>query len=350
MEPSRASIPLTPLAGAARATLHLEDDILSLRTEDGNVLLMLPREEAAGHVRFEWRLPAGRTLTFVIIEGVRSYTYRASAAVVRALLDWLPLRPHEALAGELRWHGVGAVALGTMMLLFPHEQLWPYAGVLVVLAGCVSTLRSARNQFAVNACCFMLLGLALLFAPPLLMPQAWAYWPTGFGAGLLLWGIQQAALLNPQHLIDQSQAMRHVPRRILREGSRIHIVMATITLGCALPFAALALQHRDSLSMALSFAALAVASLGIAVGLLLRGRQSYQELQLGGQWALVCLYFLTYGLVWHAVLFATDPTPYPLGPLYNFHLPAVSLPLIAVVVAYNLVLKRLIQARLELDE
>lgn len=350
MEPSRASMPLTPLAGGPPATLHLDNDILSLRSDDDNLLLMLPREDAALHVRFEWRLPHGRTLTFVIVEGLRSYTYRANAAVVRALLDWLPLRPREALAGELRWLGVGAVALGTAMLLFPHAQSWPYAGVLVILAGCVSTLRSARNQYALNAALFLLLGLGLLFAPPFLLPEAAAYWPTGFGAALLLWGIQQASLLNPQHLLDRSQALRKAPRRILREGSRVHIVMATITLGCALPFAALAWQHRDSLTMVLSFSAMMFASLGIAVGLLLRGRHSYQELQLGGQWALVCLYFLTYGLVWHAVLFATDPTPYPLGPVYNFHLPAVSLPLIVVVVAYNLVLKRVIGVRLERGE
>lgn len=166
MESTRISMPLAPLAGGPPATLHLNNDILSLRSEEDNVLLMLPREDAALHVRFEWRLPHGRTLTFVIVEGLRAYTYRASAATVRVLLDWLPLRPKEALADELRWHGAGAVALGTLMLLFPHALTWPYAGVLVILAGCVSTLRSERNQFAVNAGLFLLLGLALLFAPP----------------------------------------------------------------------------------------------------------------------------------------------------------------------------------------
>src|SRR3569832_11121 len=89
---------LTPLKDGAPASVDLDNDVLSLRADDGRVLLMLPRDEAPAHLRFAWRLPHGRTVSFVVVEGLRAYTYRVTPAVVRALLDWLPLRREEALA------------------------------------------------------------------------------------------------------------------------------------------------------------------------------------------------------------------------------------------------------------
>lgn len=351
MTNARATVALTPLKGGAPCSIQFDEEVLSLRADDDRVLMMLPRDDAALHIKFDWRLPYGPVVSFVVVEGLRAYHYRASREATRALLDWLPLRTEEALANELRWHGVGVVLLGVAMLLFPHAALWPLAGVAVALAGCLSVLRTRRNQYAVNATLFAALGLGLLFAPPWIAPPETTFlWPTLFGGLLVVWGIQQAALMSPQHLMDQSRANQSAPRRMLRRGSRVHTVLATITLGCALPLAALAWQNRADFSLLLSYSALAVVTIGIASAIVLRGRQSYRELQLGGQWIVLILYFLTYGLIWHAAWRVTDPAPYPLGPIYNFHLPYVSLPLLALVVLFNVLLRRVIRARLALED
>ena len=350
MSTTPTSLALMPIKGGSACSLELGSDLLSLRADDGRVLLMLPREEAAAHVRFAWRLPFGQTVSFVVIEGLRAYTYRATPEMIRALIHWLPLRTSEAIAGELRLHGVGAVLLGCAVLLFPHAELWPYVGVGVVVVGCASVLHAARLQYGINAALFACLGLGLLFGPQWIAPQANLLWPTAVGAALLLWAIQQASLLAPQHLVDRSQAMRSAPRRILKSSSRFHIVMAAITLGCAAPFAALAMRHAQDFTLLMAFTALAAVTVGIAAAIVLRGRHSYRELQLGGQWTLLVLYFLAYGLVWQTVLFAVDPVPYPLGPVYNFHLPAVFVPLIVVILGFNVLLRKLISTRMATDE
>lgn len=351
MDQPTAAMPLTPIKGGAACSVHFEEDVISLRADDGRVLLMLPREEASAHIRFDWRLPHGPVISFVIIEGLRAYTFRGSRDATRALLRWLPLRTTEALAQEMRWHGTGVVLLGTAMLLFPHAQLWPYAGVAAVLAGCLSVLRPVRGQYGVNAVLFMVLGLLLLFATPwMLPPQMPLFWPTLFGALLVLWGIQQTSLLSPQHLLEQSRVTTTGARRLLQRGSRVPAIMSTITLGCSIPLWALAWQSRADVTLLVSYAALAVVTLGIAATIILRGRHSFRELLLGGQWAVVLLYFLTAGLIWHSTVYPNDPTPYPLGPVLGFHSPYVFLPLLALVLLFNVVLRQVIRARLATDE
>ncbi|MBI1318082.1 MAG: hypothetical protein GC168_03900 [Candidatus Hydrogenedens sp.] len=329
---------LTPVQGGAAWEARLEEAVLTLHADDGRIVMMLPREEAAAHLRFALRLPQGRTLSFIVIEGLRSYTFRVSAATQAALLAWLPLRGDAFMAHELRGHGAAMTAAGFAL----HAFGLMIPGGLLQALGVLNLYAPRRAFYLLNSVVLSLLGLACLYLsvyplPSIALPQA----ATAFGSVLLLWGIHQASIMGPQHRLEQTRRTS-TAAPLLHADSMIPRVMAALCLLPALGFAVIAYQQRGSLGALVLYGTLLAASVVIAATILARGRYSYRELHVGGQWIVVLLYFQIYGIVWSYWIEPEYAYAVPPAILLAFPRVMVWAPLIAVVLIFNLAFRRVI--------
>ena len=207
------SLALQPIGGprSERWAVQLDDELLSLLTPDGRLVLMLPREEAARHLRFDWDLPRGRLISFMVAEGLRGHRFRCGARERRVLLEWLPQKPWEEMEKEVRRYGIAFVLTGVFQLLFP-AYFFRVLGLAFVLEGLVVISLPKRYMYTVNALLMFAAGLILLFAPkPLAVnPDLSIQWgnvlPTGLGSLLLIWSIQQVSLLSANHQLRVARA------------------------------------------------------------------------------------------------------------------------------------------------
>lgn len=81
---------LRPLLGGDTYTVELHDAMLQLHAGDGHTVLILPREEAARYLHFEWDLRRGRVVVFRLLGGLRAMRFLCPIAAANAVTAWLP--------------------------------------------------------------------------------------------------------------------------------------------------------------------------------------------------------------------------------------------------------------------
>ena len=347
-----AALVLQPVHGDAKDafTVSLDEDVLSLISPDERLVMMLPREEAAHHLRFNYDLLYGRTVSFVVVEGLKAHTFRCPLLELEQLLSWLPQKPREEQEREVRLYGVALVLLGTMQLLFQALIYWIW-GLALVLLGLAGVWWPRRYMFGVNAAVMFAVSLVLLLSPlPLgvLLDdnlETVRLLATGLGSLLIVWSVQQASLLGPLHRLRVARAHHFEVVHAYEQGPSPSVrIIAWSMIGLGALFGAHLgwMAWRSQQGMADGWPDWVItgvacfAMLSMALVLRLRQYKSYLEAKLGAQFALVLAVFYGLGLI----TTASDKSV-PFGPgilrvgVYALENVYVWVPLVLVVVAFN---------------
>jgi len=348
-----AALVLHPVHGDAKDafTVSLEADVMSLISPDERLVMMLPRDEAARHIRFSYDIIHGRTVSFVVVEGLKAHTFKCPLLELEQLLDWLPRKPRVEQEREIRRYGVALVLLGTALLLFPRYFFWPW-GLGLVLPGTAGVWWARDAFFGINAVCMFVLSLALLFAPaPLGLPggaslETARLLATGLGSLLIIWSVQQASLLGPIHRLRLARAHRDTmaasgesqPSWTVK---RITWAVAGLGVFFLAHLAWLWLWARSNGSAVppedwIIYGVVTMALLFVAGVMWLRGYRSYVEAKLAAQFALMLIVFYVAGLA--TMLLSESRTLGPEVLRVGFLAWAnvyVWAPLIVLVVAFN---------------
>lgn len=215
VQPPIAALVLHPVHGDEKDafTVSLEEDVLSLISPDERLVMMLPREEAARHIRFNYDLFYGRTVSFVVVEGLKAHTFRCPLLELEQLLNWLPQKPKEQREEEVRQYGISLILLGAALLLFQEFFFWPW-GLGLILLGCVCVYMPRPFMYGVNAAIMFTLSLLLMFPPKPLGIDAGENLETarvlctGLGSLLIIWCIQQFSMLGSIHRLRVARTHR----------------------------------------------------------------------------------------------------------------------------------------------
>lgn len=191
---------LPPLKGGAAFQLSLAEDTLSLNAEDGHTVLMLPREEAARYLRFEWDLRRGRLIEFRLLGGLRSMRFMCPAAAVEAVLAWLPARSGR----RAQAHNVALMIAGAAGLAWAPLRA---VGAMALLAGALGLAPLSRNLSGILAAICGALALASLFGPSIGAIDGSAGGPILYGVVLAMLAIEQLAHAGPNRAVFEA---RHV--------------------------------------------------------------------------------------------------------------------------------------------
>jgi hypothetical protein len=349
-----AVLTLHPIHGSERDafTVSLEDDLLSLLSPDGRLVMMLPRDEAVRHVRFNYDVLRGRTVSFVVVEGLKAYTFKCPLLELEQLLNWLPQKPRAQQEEEHRRYGVSLVLLGGAMLLLHDFFFRGWASALLLL-GVANVLCPRRFLYGVNAAVMSAIAMALFFlplalgAPPAENAETVRLLSTGLGSLLIIWSVQQLSLMGPIHRLRMARrhhdaeapGVESVPSRAVKRVAAGLVLLGALfaanlvwagVRGPAEP-GAIPLVYTG-----LVYAAAVLTTLGAAAALWLRGFRAYLEAKIAGQFAIVLAVFYAAGVA--AMLF--DPRV-PLSPhgladgLYAFANIQVWVPLVVLVLLFN---------------
>lgn len=349
---SGTQIALVPILGGGNDvwSVRLSDDLFSLHASDGRLVMMLPREDAARHVRFDHDLFRGHTLSVMLHEGLKSYRFRCPNDVARRLLDWLPLRPQADLERERIASGVLVTLLGCIHLLFQGQLFWGW-GVIFVAIGLSGVLYPRRMMTLLSGVALLAMGFLLLFIAVMLGLDdalASARAPTAAAGGLvLLWSIQFFARLSINH-----QLKRPLPEPLAlqpgaRHASRLVRKVALAAVFFGLLFAAYAIvvhlkaagsePHSTLFNDVVIFGGLSALSLFSAVVLFLRQQPPYQEAKLTAQLLIIVAVLYAWGLA--AGLSLGKPFAFSEGilasGLLRFEQPHVWAPLIVLLLLFN---------------
>ncbi len=294
---------LRPLRGThpGEWLAQLDEDIMSLTSPEGRLVLMIPREDAARLVRFQWDVMKGRTVSFVVVAGLKAYNFACPEATLRRLLAWVPTRPEEEIREEVRRYGLALVLLGAALLLF-QDYFFAGWGVLFVLFGAGNIRYPWRVLYAANGAVMLILGLVFLFTAtrpigidPEAMSEAIRVAHIGLGSLLLIWGVEQFSLLGPDYLLRRRLAPADETVDGDTKSGAVLAVAGVLALLAVLFFGQLAfLGYGLSTDAAPAapvdwlVAGVFAAGLGCgAVALFVRGRRAYAEAKLAGQFAVI---------------------------------------------------------------
>jgi len=329
-------------------TIQLEPGLLTLMDPANEPVLKLPREETSRYVRFAYDLLRGHTESFVIIEGLKSYTFRCPKHHLLKLLTWMPHKTSVQVAREVRFSGIGVALFGVLHLALPQSLFWGW-GVCLLAAGVLGAARPRLAMYLLNGLIMLAAGLwALVPWTPTEtdLPSVIA------GSVLVLWAVQQFSMLSPNQQLRAARAVRDQRAAFLPERSRVVDRIRHWNLGAAAVCGAYALAVLASVPFRSGegwgrllpvlpdlavFGVLAVVALAAAFGFLARKPPPYFEAKMSAQLliaaALVCLWGILFALDFSAPLsvfggiFGSD--------LGLFAKPYVWLSLMAAVLAFN---------------
>lgn len=223
--PERLHLPSLNAPAGETWTVNLESEILTLARPDGRVILKLHRDEVARYMRFTHDLLRGRIVTFVLIEGAKRYSFRCTREQQAALLGWLPEISSSHLTRQVKFACIGVALFGVLHLLIPQSLFW-ICGVCLILAGLLGLSFPKRWTFLANGVLLIMAGLWDLssgspvdFRPWSVPPEERAV-PVIVGSLVLMWGIQQLAMLSPNQLLRVARAARDEREAFLPEESR----------------------------------------------------------------------------------------------------------------------------------
>jgi hypothetical protein len=304
--------------------LRLEPTTLTLLAPGDKSVLTLHRDEAARYMRFDFDLFRNRTITFVIVEGLKSHTFRCTKEILAKLLAWLPNKSPERIAREVRRSGLAVGLFGVLhLVLFQYLPWW--WGVCLLGGGFAGLVRPQRALYAVNGALMAAAGLWNLVPrtpagmDPRSVPPEARLIPIAVGSLLVLWGIQQIAMLGPNQQLRASRTVRDEQTRFLPDTSRLVQFLGRIVLGAAGIFGLFALLGwfldgtggaqagagaEPRWVDAAAFGTLCLLGLGMAAVLLRSKRPVYMEAKLCAQAliaiGLLCLWGIVYQVAWQA--------------------------------------------------
>ena len=284
-------------------TIRLDTDVLTIVNTEDRAVFQVHREEAARYVRFSRDVFRGRTVTFVIIEGMRSHSFQCTKEMLRKLLAWLPNKsPHE-IANEVRISAAGLVLFGILHLILPGVLFWGWAFPLFLVAACGFIAPKAR-MFLANGVLMVCIGLLDLVpwsltaaAYPMLPPEMQAI-PIAVGSILILWGIHQISLKGPSQQLRAARTVRDRQTAFLPARSRVVRLIGGCNVAAAVFFGLYAFttlldapqsfEAQTQSVDAVVLGTLMLLSACSAAVLLLRKRAGYLEAKVSAQ----CLIFV----------------------------------------------------------
>lgn len=204
-------------------TIHLESDILSLAGPGDRSVLKLHREEAARYMRFAYDILRGRTISFIIIEGLKRYSFKCSKEQASQLFAWLPSGTPAQMAREIRFSGIGLALFGILHLILADGLFWGW-GIGLLAVGALGVAWPRRWMFLLNGILMLVVGLLdvilsglgprVVFAQDRLVPVA-------VGSALIFWGIQQISMLGANQRLRAARAIRDERVSLLPAKSRV---------------------------------------------------------------------------------------------------------------------------------
>lgn len=307
-EESTRTIPLRPVKGNRDAdwSLTLDDHMLTLTAPDSRVVMMLPREDAVNHVRFLWDVLRGPVLLLEVVPGLKGYHFRNGPNLQDTLLEWLPQRSNERVAREIRAHGAFTLLFTLILFQFPH--LFPTRAVAIAnLAGILLVAWPLRRVVPASASALVVAGGLLLYHAAFtaglenVVDNARAY-VTASGALLLLWGIQQVAIMSANHRLEAARSEhpdstafpQPLSARVWYVTGGACLLVATLLGGVLWRLFATGQPHTAEIAL---HAAPMLATLGMAIILFFRAGRGLLEAKLSVQWLIVVLVVLAYGLL-----------------------------------------------------
>lgn len=199
---------LTSVEGKGRWWAGLEPNTVTLYAPGSKRILTVPREDVARHIRFAWDVRHGRTVSFVVVEGMRSYTFRCDRHTLDALLTWLPRKPEEAIAREVQFHAAAMYVAG-MLLLARYAEFGGWWATLFAVLGTLGLAWRKRGVYAVNGTAMVLFGFAQIVSTRVNPLGDDGMFPSIAAAVMLCWAVQQFSMLgvNAQIRAERSRRM-----------------------------------------------------------------------------------------------------------------------------------------------
>lgn len=342
-----SEIGLRPVRGdrTAEWKARFDGHVLSLVGPDGQVALMLPRDEASRHIRFRWDVFRGRVVEFVVLQGLKAHAFRFSPHIRDCFFAWLPQKTLAERAQEARFHGAALVLFG-MLQLYLADQLFPVWGAVLQAVGLVVLLRPLRGMHGLLGVTMLLAGLAMLFSPGVFLVAEGGdsfarVLATASGSVLLLWGIQQFSLLGPSYHLRPAETRE--PKRE-RERSRLVARVAMVSIAFALAYGIYAVglfvvtQSTPALPTdSLIFLGLSLLSGLAGLVLLMRRQPPYLEARITAQLLIIVAVLYLSGIA--AGYFSGMPFAFSQDILANgilrFDRPYVWAPLIVLLVLFQ---------------
>lgn len=349
---------LKPVGGGESWTAELTTDFVTLKAPAGKTVLTVVREDVARHMRFAWDLRHGRTISFVIVEGMKDYTFTTDPGSHRELVSWLPRKSVEEERHEVRLHAIAMAAAGVVFLLRP-EDFHPIWGILFIVFGATATALGVRMAYAYNGVLMFLFGIAQIL-PANLSPieegngiQTAHVFPTIAAAVLLCWGVQQFSMLSINAQIRKVRSERDLPGAYQSPLVRRVAWLCLVAGGVLWLYAALLLYFRATASrvsiadMAAAlraaspeivvFATLAAFATGAGILLLYQKRPAYLDAKVAAQVVLVGFMFV----LWSIILNVDPNEPLAIfGPIFANSDPIIMKPyvwlsLLPIVLLFN---------------
>ncbi len=293
----------------------MDGDLLTLMKPGDKCVMHLHREEAARYLKFSYDLFRGRTITFHVIEGMKSYSFPCTKVQMHKLVNWMPHKETLEIAKEVRVSGLAILLFGVLHLLL-SGNVWFGWGIALLGLGISGICAPKRGLYGSNGALLLAAGLGDLAASsttqvspgsavfdPALIPMA-------VGLMLVIWGIHQLSMLGPNQLLRVARAIRDRRARVAPVHSKVVRQIAIWNLvggfgfaGCALLIWAYQLGSSDGPLFATSewspdlaiFIGLAAISFLSAVLLFLRSRPAYFEAKVSAQTLLAIIILAMWG-------------------------------------------------------
>lgn len=296
-------------------TVRLDGELLTLMKPGDRCVMHLHRDEAARYLKFSYDLLRGRTLTFHVIEGMKSYSFPCTKVQMLKLVAWMPHKENCEIAKEVRVSGMAIVLFGALHLLLSGD-VWFGWGIALMALGLSGICAPKRGLYGSNGALLLAAGLGDLLASSVTSVQAGstvfdpALIPLAVGLMLVVWGIHQLSMLGPNQLLRAARAIRDrqahlapVESKVVRQIAVWNLVGGIGFGGCALLVWAYQIGSADGPLLAASewspdlavFTGLSLVSF-VASGLLyLRSRPAYFEAKVSAQMLLAIIILALWG-------------------------------------------------------
>lgn len=315
---------LHPLRGRRNEfwTMQLTEEILTLIGPDNKSVLEFHRDEAARYMRFSYDLFRAHVVSLVIVEGLKTYSFRCNRVHISKLLSWVPQEPPPLRARSIRRAALIAALFGLLFLVLPQHAL-RFWGAPLLAAGALGYFIPRWWVFALDGTLLVAAGLhalalhSLTVHPEMEQPE-YLFPPLVVGSLVILSGIQQFSMLGPNQRLRAARAVRDLRAAFLPERSALVRRVGTLNIEAASVFAIYLLTvllrillsrgsptFHDCLPDLVSFAMLIPLCLASGLFFLHQRNPLYVEAKVSGQF-LIAVSAL---VVWGAVLTFVESGP-----------------------------------------